>query len=365
MKKFVAIFIVLAAVLSGLLYWQLNAQRAELNRASGGSATLEGVSVKVSARLNARILKLHVDEGAQVEAGQLLAELDCREPEAMLAEVEAGLSAATEAVEMARTGVESAQLAERVAAKQSAVAALGPKLVRSQRAVLEVQRDAASVEAERVKKLERAAAATPRLLEQANAGVDALAKQVLVADVQLEQARAQNAVVEEQETGSSLQLKLAQSKLNAAQAELDRLTASRERALIAMGECKLYAPRSGLVQERAFEEGELAMPGSRLFELVDISVLEARFYLPNAELSVAQLGALVEVQPDCMRDQVFQGRIRRVSSSAEFTPRNVQTREDRDRLVFAVDVEIDNLDETLRPGMAVQIRIPGTEREAQ
>jgi HlyD family secretion protein len=85
-------------------------------------------------------------------------------------------------------------------------------------------------------------------------------------------------------------------------------------------------------------------------------------YVPNAELSAAAPGRQVVAVADAWPGKTFEGAIRRVSASAEFTPRNVQTREDRDRLVYAVDVVIPNPDGLLRPGMPVEISIPGTER---
>jgi HlyD family secretion protein len=127
----------------------------------------------------------------------------------------------------------------------------------------------------------------------------------------------------------------------------------------------LRAPRDGIVQTRSYEVGEVVTPGTRVLTLVDTREVEATFYLPNAELGAAEPGRKVEVVADAYPDRVFEATIRRVGTSAEFTPRNVQTREDRDRLVYAVDIALENPDGALRPGMPVEVRIPGTAKSEQ
>jgi HlyD family secretion protein len=96
--------------------------------------------------------------------------------------------------------------------------------------------------------------------------------------------------------------------------------------------------------------------------ILDTRTVTATFFLPDAELGRVQVGADAELRVDTYPGQVFTGRVRRIATEAEFTPRNVQTREDRDRLVYAVDVELDNADGALRAGMPGQITIPGSQR---
>jgi HlyD family secretion protein len=97
-------------------------------------------------------------------------------------------------------------------------------------------------------------------------------------------------------------------------------------------------------------------------KLVDIHEVKATFYLPNAELAAARPGAKAKVIADAWPDLVFEGVVRTVATKAEFTPRNIQTRSDRDRLVYPVEVWIENREAKLRPGMPVQVVLPGTER---
>jgi HlyD family secretion protein len=137
--------------------------------------------------------------------------------------------------------------------------------------------------------------------------------------------------------------------------------AAGDRARLLVEECRLSAPISGIVQSRNYEPGEAVLPGNVLLTLIDLSEVTTTFYLPNAELAAARPGTRVEVVADAWPGRVFEGTITRVSAEADFTPRNVQTREDRDRLVYAVDVRIPNPEGRLRAGMPVEVTIPGTE----
>jgi HlyD family secretion protein len=116
------------------------------------------------------------------------------------------------------------------------------------------------------------------------------------------------------------------------------------------------------VLARSHEPGEVVLPGARILTIVDLSSLRTTFFLPNAQLADAAPGKKVEVIADAHPGRVFAGTILSVASKAEFTPRNIQTREDRDRLVYAVRVSVPNPDRALLPGMPVEVRIPGTSR---
>ncbi len=124
----------------------------------------------------------------------------------------------------------------------------------------------------------------------------------------------------------------------------------------------MAAPAPGYVETLPWNVGELVTPGAILARLVDIREVKATFYLPNAEVSAVAAGAQAEIVADAYADEVFHGTVSTVTLTAEFTPRNIQTRSDRDRLVYPVEVKILNPDGKLRPGMPVQVTLPGTGR---
>ena len=98
-------------------------------------------------------------------------------------------------------------------------------------------------------------------------------------------------------------------------------------------------------------------PQMRLVSLVKTDPLRIELPVPQERVGVVQRGQAVEIRVDAFPDRVFAGKVKRVASEAEFTPRNIQTRTDRDRLVYRVEVEVENADGALRPGMPVEVRL--------
>jgi HlyD family secretion protein len=146
----------------------------------------------------------------------------------------------------------------------------------------------------------------------------------------------------------------------AAHSNVETARAAVARAKVDVDECRLYAPRDAMVATRILEPGEPVQPGASVLTLTDVTEARTRFYLPNDLLAAAAPGRKARVVADAYPGQSFEGTIFYVSPSAEFTPRNVQTREDRERLVYAVEVRIPNADLRLRSGMPVEVSIEGT-----
>ena len=139
--------------------------------------------------------------------------------------------------------------------------------------------------------------------------------------------------------------------------------ASVARARLLAGECELKAPRDAEVGKLPHEAGELVEPRARCWSAWSTSrEPKATFYLPNAEVGAVKPGAAAVVVADAWPGKTFAGTVRTVSLEAEFTPRNIQTRTDRDRLVYPVEVAVHNPERRLRAGMPVQVTIPGTGR---
>jgi len=130
-----------------------------------------------------------------------------------------------------------------------------------------------------------------------------------------------------------------------------------ERAKVLVGECELKAPRDASVEDVLFEPGELVGPGVVVVKLLDLSEVTATFYLPNAELSAVKPGERATLVADAYPGETFTGTVKTVALEAEFTPRNIQTRTDRDRLVYPVEVAVVNAGQKLRAGMPVQVTL--------
>ncbi len=177
---------------------------------------------------------------------------------------------------------------------------------------------------------------------------------------QIESLRANQQAVRERASAARGQVKVARARILAARGQVEVARAAVMRAEAVVSECVLRAPRGGVVLSRNYEPGEAVLPGARLLTVVDLTEVHATFFLPNAELAAAAPGREVTVRADAWPGQTFAGFIRHVSARAEFTPRNVQTREDRDRLVYGVEIAVPNPDGRLRPGMPVEVSIDGT-----
>ena len=149
---------------------------------------------------------------------------------------------------------------------------------------------------------------------------------------------------------------------DAARAQVRAAAAAVERARLLVAECVIRAPRDAEVSLLPHEAGELVAPGTILARLVDLSAPKATFYVPNAEVSRVKPGARAVVVADAFPGEAFEGTVTTVALEAEFTPRNIQTRSDRDRLVYPVEVAVVNRDGKLRAGMPVQVTLPGTGR---
>lgn len=339
MRRVIIGFVVAVVVLGGLLTWQVVAQSLALLAPAGGSGVIEGTTVRLSSRVGGRIVELPFHEGDAVDAGAVLVKLDCIEARAGLAEAEAR-------VEAARQQAEAAERAAGAASQSAGAASQSAKAASAQARAVTAQSQAASRESERLGSV--AQDVSLAVQDRARFGAEGAQASVDAAIAASQAGQAQARAASGQAGAASAQAQAALSQVQAAEAAL-------ERAKLAVAECDVSTPLTGSVQLLPWELGELVPPGATLATVVDIKTAKAAFYLPNADLASARTGEAAEVRADAWPDQVFQGRITAIATEAEFTPRNIQTRTDRDRLVYRVEVAIDNPEGALRPGMPVEV----------
>ncbi len=343
MKRFFVVIAVLTVVLSSLLAWRMQRQARELDRLPGSSGVVEGTRVAVSPRVAGRILKVPAREGDVVKAGDVLVELDCTETDALLRETTARVEAARLQVELARTQAEAAALQAKAAKRQAAG-------TRAQIGSLEVQGENARRQSDRAVKLKDEEVLAAATWESADAMSRDLERRVAAAGIAAQAASLQAKVVDRQARGAGDGVKAAEAGLAAAQAGLERVKVLQD-------ECTIEAPRSGVVTLRAKEPGEVVLPGAIVLEITDLSEARVTFYVANADLGRVAVGGRVEARADAWPGEPFEGRVARVSAEAEFTPRNIQTREDRERLVYEVEARLDDPKGRLRAGMPVEVAV--------
>lgn len=379
-----------------------------------GSGTIEAEIVAISTESGGRIVAMYADEGDEVQRGDLLVELDTSLLRASQTQLEAALATARanlaevsapprpEDVAAAAAELQQAQVTRdgAYAVWQEAHSMIGNPLelnaeidtARGQIAILEKQVEAAQA-ALKTAEIQRDEAAR----NQSNDEGMTLSQ---VAVKQAEAAQANLAAAEAALAGARRQLELlitmrdqpltlitqanaakitytqadaavgvAEARLALvkagpmpqevaiAQAQVQQAEAALARAQIQLDKLALTAPRAGVVTERPANPGELATPGATLLHLGDLDQVTLTVFIPETQIGRVDADQIAYVTVDAYPGQIFEGKVTFIATQAEFTPKNVQTEEERVNLVFAVKISLANPDHRLKPGMPADAEI--------
>jgi HlyD family secretion protein len=341
MKRPIIVAVLLTVLLVAAIVMKLRAQRAELLGPPSGSGVIEGTDVNIASQISARVERVWVKKGQAVKKGQPLVTLDCADVDAAIAEAEARLAGAEAQVSGASATRVAARRTTGVALAQAAAAKTRGEALAPRRSIAE----------RNVVRLSNAGDGIPIAnVDQSQAEAEALA---LEQRALLESARASVA----QASVASAQGNAAQAGELAAAAAVQAAKSTLRRVSLLKRECELSASRDGIIEEVFVEEGEVAGRGVSLVRLIDLGEVTVTFYLPNAELSAVTKGRNATVIADAYPNRQFPGVVTSISMEAAFTPRNIQTRTDRDRLVYPVEVTLKNERTELRPGMPVTVNL--------
>ena len=289
------------------------------------SGTVDATDVSISFRVPGILRQRPVDEGSVVKPGEVLAALDTREASARLRQAQAAELAAQARLRDTEQGYRPQEIAEAGAQVQ------------------QVQANLANLkeEARRSENLY----ATGAVSRQRRDKDDAAAS-----------------VAQEQHRAASERLKLLQSgfrkeTIAVARAQLAEAQAAVEAAKVALEDLQVTSTINGTVTRKHAEPGETLAAGRPVVTITDVTHPWVRVYMPENQIGQVQLGAPARIKIDTFPDREFTGRVSYVSSQAEFTPKNVQTQEERVKLVFAVNVTVDNPEGALKPGMPADVSI--------
>ena len=283
------------------------------------SGTIEAIEVDVASRVMGQILELAVDEGARVKAGDLLATVDHATADIQLRQAEAGVRLADAQLALLVKGSRIEDIRQAEAALEQAQATL----------------KVASDDARRMRELVLTGSVTPKQREDADA-------RLTVAEAQQKAAS---------ETLSKVRRLARPEEIQASEARLAQARAAADLLAKTIAVCTITAPAGGIVTHKAVEAGELVTPGSTIVTLTELDSVYVMIYVTEMEMGRIRLGDGVEVRIDAFPNRVFPGKVTYISPEAEFTPKNVQTKEDRVKLVFGIKVEIENKDGFLKPGL--------------
>ncbi|MDD2408025.1 MAG: HlyD family efflux transporter periplasmic adaptor subunit [Tepidiphilus sp.] len=306
---------VLVALLAGgaLWFWQ----RIEQSRSDGGivssNGRIEAIDVNISAKLPGRIEDIFADEGDLVARGQVVAKLDTSVLEAQLREARAQHDRARMDLESARS-----LLAQREADKAATEALVVQRL-----ADLDMLRKRLA----RTRELARQDMATQSRLDEDSAAVDATQAAVVAARAQVRAAEA--AIIQ------------SRAAIAAAEAQVAATSASIERIQADIDDSLLRAPRDGRVQYRIAQPGEVVAAGGAVLNVVDLSDVYMTFFLPTQVAGKVAIGSEVRLVLDAFPQYVIPATATFVSDVAQFTPKTVETAEERQKLMFRVKASID------------------------
>lgn len=277
-----------------------------------GNGRIEATEVDVATKLGGRVVEILVDEGDFVTINQVLARMDTQVLEAQLAQAKAQVRQAGYATEAAK-----AVVTQRESEKTLAEATVAQR---------EIELAAAQREFHRLESLAERSSASKDELDDARTAM-------LSAQAALAAAKAQVSSTQAAIAAAKAQVVEAESAVEAAFATTTRLEADIE-------DCNLKAPRAGRVQYRVAQVGEVLAGGGKVLNLVDVGDVYMTFFLPTSQAGRVALGQEVRMVMDAAPEFVFPAAVSYVASVAQFTPKTVETADEREKLMFRVRARI-------------------------
>lgn len=317
--------ILVLAIVAAIVYYKVYQPRGTPGDFMA-SGTVEATDAALGFQVPGRVEWIGPREGDRVKAGDTLARLDRTELMARRAQAQAQLGAARALLSELEAGARSEELAQAREAVRVAT-----------ERVTDAQRDF-----DRVRRLLQGGAVAQEVFDKARLALD-------IATAQRNQAQEQLKLVEagpRQERITGQRAMVAQGEAAVRQAD-----AALENAVI-------RAPFAGLVAVRDREPGETVGAGAPVLTIVDLDDRWIRIYVSENEIGAVSIGEAATITSDTYAGKTYAGTVSFIASQAEFTPRNVQTTEERVKLVYAVKVRItgDALNE-LKPGMPADVKL--------
>jgi len=160
-----------------------------------------------------------------------------------------------------------------------------------------------------------------------------------------------------QDAISQQQMDGAKTTYDVAVSQVQQASAALRNARIKLSDTVIYSPLAGIVLKKNVEEGETVSSGTPIVTIGDLENTWIKVYVKEDKLGFAKLGQQVEIKTDSYPDKRYSGSVTFISSEAEFTPKAVQTQEERVKLVFGVKVSVQNQNNELKPGMPADVKI--------
>lgn len=279
---------------------------------AGGNGRIEATEIDISTKTPGRIKEILVDEGAFVSAGQVLAVMDTQQLEAQKKQAEASLQRAVISVDTARS-----LLSQREAEREAAAAVIGQR---------EAEQDAAERKLARTEQLIRTNTTSQQTLDDDRAAA--------------QRARAAVAAAKASLSASEAAIGAAKAQIIDAEASVVAAQAAIESIVVDINDSTLRSPREGRVQYRVAQPGEVLSSGGRVLNIVDLSDVYMTFFLPTEQAGRIQMGSEVRLVLDAAPQYVIPATASFVADVAQFTPKTVETEEERQKLMFRIRAKI-------------------------
>jgi HlyD family secretion protein len=289
------------------------------------SGLIEAIQTDIRAQVQGEVREVLVQEGQPVRKGDLLCRLDDERIRIQLDQLKAGLSGAQSKLDLAKMGSKKEMIA----------------MAKTQVDLAAKQMEIAAKDQERMTRLLAQGAVSESQKEKADLALKAVQEQGKSAGENYQMA------VRGRE----------KEEIDMVRAEIRNLQAQQDYLLRALRDTEVRSPINALIQTRQVERGELALPGAILFSLIDFSRTYVKAYVPERYLGRVKIGAGVEVICDALPGKIFKGTVDFVSQEAEFAPKNIQTKEERLKLVYMVKSYLNNSAGELKPGLPVDVTI--------
>jgi multidrug resistance efflux pump len=365
--------VVSIAIAGGILAWLFWQQSRP--RPLTVSGFIEADDVRVGSRVGGRLAEVHVSEGQSVTRGQKLFTLDPFDLRERLAQAKADLAGSKAELDRMKSGYRTEEI-EQARAKRDRAAALHEKLkagprhqeiesTRQQLKIAEANLELAKSEFARVERLQKESQAAPtefdqavRTLKSAEASA-AAAREILSLATEGSRkediAEAAAALAEAQQAATLLEKGYRVEEVARAQANADAAAATVAAIEIQLTEMQVLSPCDCVVEAVDLRPGDIVGPNAPAIALLETHKMWIRAYVPEARLGQVQLGRHVAVHVDGQPQQSFEAVVTYIAREAEFTPRNVQTPEERSKQVFRIKAELTAKLETLRVGMSADL----------
>lgn len=309
-------------ILGGAAYWvytQYLGPPISLIQASG---TIEATTVDLTTKAPGTIKMLAFQEGSPVQKQAFLAELT-------RSDLVAQQARDAMAVQAAQANLDDLQSGSRIQEI---------KVAQANYNIAQVNLDQAILDLARTDQLYQGGALSQQAWEQAQLNLQLKQNQLDAAAANLE----------------LLQAGTRTAKITAAAAEVERTQAVLQATQSMLDDLKLYSPMDGTVLTRNFEPGEYVAAGVALATIADLDHLWVKVYIPTDDLPSVQLGQQVVFTVSGDNTQ-YSGTVSHIATKGEFTPKTIQTKQERTNVVYAVKIEIDNVSGALKPGMPADV----------